>query len=116
MYSFKLFARDPWIGFPLVAASALNAVAWWYTARHLLPATETFFLHYTVVFGVDWVERSSYVLLIPLSGTVLVAVNLGLAWWLYRDERLLARLLPLFTCLLQAGMLVTLRLLFQLNP
>lgn len=115
MYSFKLFLRDPWIGWPALSAGLGVLFAWWFTLFYLVTVKDAFFLHYTVVFGVDWIASPALAVLLPAGGSVIFIANILATWWAYRTDPLLARLLLWANTLLQAGVIITLILLRGLN-
>lgn len=115
MFSPRLYLRDWWIFTPTVVLGVGLLVIWWYTFSHLSPTAQPLFLHYTVVFGVDWVGEWWKLWLLPLFATAVAAVNWAASWALYGREKLAARVLLVLTVLLEAGALAGLFVLGGLN-
>ena len=94
-------------GVVLGAGVILNAVLWglvWLIFPKDLPAA---ILHYNVDIGIDFVGEGSQIIMLPLMGTMLLAVNavLGLAVW-QADKRaswLLWSVLPFWQVVLLAA-------------
>ena len=115
MFSLKLYLRDRWILGPGLAAVGILGLLWGYTFRRLGPTPQSVFLHYTVVFGVDWVGSWWQLWLLPGFGTVIFLLNYLVGWFVYSQEKLAARALTVVTFLLMGAILVTLFRLGGLN-
>lgn len=101
----KLYLRDPWIFGPLTASFILQAAQWWYIAANVRSTADQIFLHYNIIFGIDLIGPWWKIFLPPAAGLAFLAINFFLSFFLYRFDRLLARLLPLFTVGVEAVLL-----------
>jgi hypothetical protein len=90
----------------LVGASvALNVLLWWLLYSKFHSQTEFIPLHYNIYFGIDLYGPWQRILLIPLSGTGIVFINLILSIILYRRARPMAYALMVITVLLEVLLL-----------
>lgn len=97
-----------------VIALLLNTAAWGLLFWKLPPTDNQVFLHYNTYFGVDKAGPWRQLLLIPISGTVIVALNAFHAFFFPRQQ-FADTLLLIVTPLLQFGLLGVLFLLVLLN-
>ncbi len=77
-----------------VAAFAPLAIQWAAILAFVVPRLGTLHflrLHYTAAQGIDWVDVWYAIFLFPIIGLAVFAVNLALALWLGKRNRLLGR-------------------------
>lgn len=115
LYSPRLYLSDRWIIFPAVISIVLLVIMWWYLIIHIHPTTDQLFLHYTVVFGVDLVGSWWKLYYVPVAGTAIFFINYGFSHFMYRPQKFLARLLAMFTILIEIFLIVAAWLLVALN-
>ena len=116
MYSFKLYLRDWWINLPLAISLALQGLMWWYGLTRLAPRrAEQVFLHYNIIFGVDWAGQWWQILYLPAAGAAVILINYGFSWLVYRTDKFYARLLSLAAALFQIGAAAALVFIVGLN-
>lgn len=101
MYSPKLLLKDRWVSLSLLIIATAQAIMWWYTVSRVRPSDQQFFLHSNIIFGVDLVGAWWKIYLVPTVGAIFLILNALLAWWLYRSDRLAARLVLIFTIVVE---------------
>ena len=115
MYHLKLYFkhRPNWVGLSL--ALLLNFLTWGWLIWHIRPQTDPIFLHYNILFGVDFIGAWWQVFYLPLSGLVIIGVNFFVGWSLFNRDKFIALLLQAASVLGNIFLLVTAALLVFLN-
>lgn len=93
MYSPRLFFRDFTVA---TSAVLMFAGVVWSFATVILkihPNKGQVFLHYNIIFGVDWVGDWWKMWFLPASIAAAVLVNIFAAWWLYGRNSIFAKFL-----------------------
>ncbi len=114
-YSPRLYLLDHWIQWPLGSSLLANLVGWWYLLGHIHPTGDPIFLHYTILFGVDYIGSWHLLLLPAVIGLLMIAVNFIFSFVIYRKSRFFSRLLALSTGILEVFLIVALVLIVGLN-
>lgn len=101
----------------LLLSIGLNLMAWvmlvWFTVPRL--ANPFLALHYTVYFGVDRIGPPWHLLLGPLLGSALLALNAALSFHWYVRDRLASAFLMTLSVFLEALLVVASFLMILLN-
>lgn len=100
---------------PLVASAALNLFTWGWLLFYIRKQTDPVFLHYTVLFGVDYTGDWYQVFVVPLSGLFVIAINMVLGWVLFQKDDFAGYVLNVVALVVQIILLVTAVLLVLLN-
>lgn len=114
-YSPWLYIRDRWIYLPGLGVLLLTVFIWWYILSRVHPTSDQVFLHYTIIFGVDLIGPWREILTPALSGLVITIVNFVVSWFIYSNNKLLARLLSLATFVIHIFLLIASVLMVRLN-
>lgn len=93
----------------------LNIVIWVWLLIEIRPQTEPVFLHYNILFGVDYVGEWWQVLYLPISGLVIIIVNAVMGWLLFSRDKFLAQILNGISLFCQLFLLIAAALLVFLN-
>ena len=91
----KKFFKHKSASVPLIlffASCVINAALWLYTAINYTSATDIVPLHYTIYFGIDFIDFKSKLFTYPLMGLAIIIVNTALAL-ICRQEKLIGYLL-----------------------
>ena len=115
LYSFRLYIRDRWIFIPGLGILAFLIFTWWHTVSQVRPTIDQFFFHYTIIFGVDLVGPWRGILLPGISGLAIAVINFAVSWFIYGNNRFLARLLMMATLILNIFLLLAAALLIKIN-
>lgn len=114
-YPLKLFVTRPAVLSAGAASLALN-IALWIALFFMFPFRDSqIFLHYTVLFGVDYIDAGWKIFGIPLFGLLVILVNFTLGWLLFSKDRFAAYLLGAGAVLAQVFLCLTSLLLIFLN-
>lgn len=84
------FAADPLSYTGLGVAALLNIIHWLILFSKIKPSKTQILLHYNVVTGPDLVSQSAYIYWIPLLALVLLIINVSIAAFFYKKEKLAA--------------------------
>lgn len=115
MYSIKLYFKH-WpnlIMLPL--AFLLNLATWFWLLLQIKPQTDPIFLHYNILFGVDYIGEWWKVLYLPIAGLFIFLVNGILGWVLFSKDKFATQLLNFMSVLCQVFILIAAALLVFLN-
>lgn len=115
IYPLKLYLkqRSNWLGLSL--ALLLNLVTWGWLGWNIRAQADPIFLHYNILFGVDFIGAWWWVFYLPLTGLVIIGVNGLIGWALFHKDKLIALLLQAVSVLSSIFLLVTAALLVFLN-
>jgi hypothetical protein len=92
----------------------LNLFSWfWFKSQ--LPNTSELFLHYNVLFGVDYIGESWRIYFVPLLGIIILFVNFLIGWFLYKKDKFMAHILNFTTLICQIIVVMVSFLLVFLN-
>lgn len=114
-YSPKVYWKDKWIWIPALIALVFQAAMLVYGAIYVRATTDSVFLHYNVVFGVDLIGEWWKVLHIPLSALIIFIINFGLSWWVYGQDNTLGRFLTFVAAFLSICLSIAFYLSVGLN-
>lgn len=115
MYPIKLYFKRPANLIPLVASLTLNLFTWGWLLFYIRQQDEPVFLHYTVLFGVDYTGDWYQVFVVPLGGLFVLVLNMVLGWILFHKDDFAGYVLNAVSLLVQIILLVTSVLLVLLN-
>ncbi|MEK7065198.1 MAG: hypothetical protein AAB963_02020 [Patescibacteria group bacterium] len=115
LYPIKLYFKNWPIFITTVVALCLNIAAWIWLLIEIRPQTEPVFLHYNILFGVDYVGEWWQVLYLPISGLVIIIVNAVMGWLLFSRDKFLAQILNGISLFCQLFLFIAAALLVFLN-
>ncbi|MBX4186835.1 MAG: hypothetical protein KW802_01065 [Candidatus Doudnabacteria bacterium] len=84
----------------------LNIIHWVILYIKIKPSHDNVLLHYNVVYGADFIERSLYLYWIPLLALVLLIINGIMAASFYKKEKLASYFLAIASIAVQIVFLV----------
>ncbi|MFH0857434.1 MAG: hypothetical protein V1848_01670 [Candidatus Magasanikbacteria bacterium] len=93
----------------------LNASVWVWLVWNIRPQDESIFLHYNILFGVDYIGDWGQMFSLPLIGITIFIVNAFLGWLLFRKTHFAAYLLLAMSVLCQIFLCIAASLLVFLN-
>ena len=115
IYPIKLYLKHRPTLVLLVLSGALNLATWLALVLQLQPQDDPIFLHYTILFGVDFLGPWSHAFVVPAFGLAILTVNGLLGWLIFHKEKFGALLLNSVSMLCQIFLLVGAQLLVFLN-
>ena len=100
--------------FTLLIASFVVAVAEWiFLFIKVKPQPDYIPLHYTITFGIDRIGPWYSAYLLPLSGTIMWCINVGLASLTIEHQRVTTMFIALLSLFIQCILLVAAFLIFK---
>ena len=93
----------------------LNLASWFWLFFQIHPQAEPIFLHYNILFGVDYVGEWWRIIFLPLSGLAIFLINTTLSWVFYGEDRFSAQFLHAIDVLCQIFILIASTILVFLN-
>ncbi len=115
MYPIKLYFKRPGNFVPLIISGLLNLFTWGWLLFYIRKQEDPVFLHYTVIFGVDYTGDWKQVFLVPLGGLFILLLNMMLGWLLFHKDDFAGYVLNAVALIIQIILLVTSVLLVLLN-
>jgi hypothetical protein len=93
----------------------LNILIWVWLFWEIRPQADSIFLHYNILFGVDYLGPWWQIALLPSAGLSILIVNAILGWVLYGRDSFAAYLLNTTATFSQIIILISSYLLINLN-
>lgn len=90
-YSPKLYFKDPYIIALFLLSFSLLGWSWWVAVQHFPKSAETVFLHYTIIFGIDFIGEWWKGWLIPGFSSAVFVFNSLISFVLYQRSKFLSR-------------------------
>ncbi len=115
MYPLKLYLKHPSTFVPLLFAFFLNLVIWGWLLYNIRFQSESVFLHYTILFGVDLTGPSYMVYSLPGLGLCLILFNAAIGWMMYEKDEFVAVISNTVSCVLHLFLLIATSILVFLN-
>lgn len=102
----KSFISDFKISASLGLSFLINIIHWLFLLSKIKIGTDKILLHYNVVYGADFVEKSYYLLMIPSLAFLSLVINLILGRYFYRKEKMAAYFLNFSSIVVQVVFLI----------
>ncbi len=115
MYPLRLYLRHRANLISFILSLSLNLFIWAWLLFYIRKQDYPLFLHYTVLFGVDYTGEWYKVFSVPLGGLCILLINFFLGWILFHKDDFAGILLNAITVFIQVIFLVTAVLLVFLN-
>lgn len=115
LYPLKLYFkyRASW---GLIGAAGLINLAHWITAsRYISAQTDSVFLHYNILFGVDYIGEGWRLLGLPTLGLTILLLNFFLGWSLFQTDKFVSLLANAVSAVCQILLLTATAWLIFLN-
>ena len=113
--SVKIYFRNRYNLLILILALLGNLFCWLWLGLKINAKLDIVFLHYNILFGVDYIDSWGKVFYLPLLGLALIVINTFLAWWLWSKDKLISIILHSITILCQLFLIIAAILLVYLN-
>ena len=115
IYPLKLYLRHRPNAMMLALSGLLNLAAWVWVAWYIRPQADPVFLHYNILFGVDFIGEWWRVFYLPLTGTLIIFANAVIGWFLFQRDKYIAYAFLGMAMLCQVFLLIGAALLVFLN-
>ena len=99
----------------LSISAVLNLATWIWLFWQIKPGEQTVFLHYNILFGADYVGPRWQIMVLPLTGLLILIVNVVLGWVFYNRDKFISHMLNGVSVFCQATLLLAACLLVFLN-
>jgi len=114
-YTLKLFIKDKFVLIAFFVSLGLLAGNFGYLISHIKPLNEGVFLHYDIVIGPnlhgDWWK----LYYLPITGAVILILNLIIAYFFYTFDKIFCRTLCFGTIFSELFLLIAAYLLIGIN-
>ena len=114
-YPLKLYIRKWPVAIFGGLAAILNLFSWVWLMVQIPDMGGQMFLHYNVLFGVDYIGEGWRMFLVPLLGLVIFIINMLASWILYRRDVFMSYILVGVTALCQIFVVIATVLVVFLN-
>lgn len=107
--------KDRLIFVSAVISAILNIILWLALAGKFGWSSETVPLHFSVIYGIDYLGSAWHVYQIPLTGLVMLGLNVWLAMLVYEKEKLFSYFLSFGNIVLHLALAAAAAALIALN-
>lgn len=115
LYPIKLYFKYLPNLITLSLSLLLNILLWIWLLWKINPGPDPVFLHYNILFGVDFIGEWWQVLFLPLAGLLIFLINGIIAWMLFSKDKFISLLLNAVSLLCQMIIFIAGALLVFLN-
>jgi len=115
VYPLKLYFKYKPNFIMLAAAILVNIFTWVWILFQIRPQDALIFLHYNVLFGVDFIGEWWRVYYLPLTGLFIIVINFVIGWLLFQKDKFISIILQSVSLICQIFLLVVSALLVFLN-
>ncbi|MFA4831401.1 MAG: hypothetical protein WC862_01585 [Patescibacteria group bacterium] len=115
IYPIKLYVKNLPNLVMLCASILLNLAAWFWLFWNIRSGDGTVFLHYNILFGVDYIGEWWKIVFLPATGILILILNTILGWILFQRDSFMTYLLNATSLLCQIFLFITASLLVFLN-
>ncbi len=115
MYPVKLYIKHLPNLIMIPLALLINISTWAWLLLQIKPQDETIFLHYNILFGVDYIGAWWKVLYLPVLGLFIFLVNTIFGWVMFPKDKFSAQVLNFVNLVCQIFIFIAAALLVFLN-
>jgi hypothetical protein len=116
MYPMRVYVKYLPNAVLTVVGFLLNLAAWiWPLWQLRVTSGEQIFLHYNILYGVDYVGEWWRVLYLPSTGLLILLTNFIMGWFLFHKDKFAAYSLNAVSVICQIFLLIAVALLVFLN-
>lgn len=115
LYPLKLYATRLSIAIPLGISALLNLLMWAWLIWRVPYGESQVFLHYNVLFGVDYIGQWWKMFFLPLMGIVIIMFNGAMGWVFFNRDKFIAHVFNGVSLIAQIFLLISSTLLTLLN-
>ncbi|OGH77980.1 MAG: hypothetical protein A2469_01180 [Candidatus Magasanikbacteria bacterium RIFOXYC2_FULL_40_16] len=98
-----------------ILAFLINLANWVWIIISIRPQKELIFLHYNILFGVDYVGEWWRVYLVAITGLVIFIFNFLLGWLLFNKDKFVSILMNIVNVVSQIFLIIATAILVFLN-
>ncbi len=114
-YPLKLYLKHRGTFIPLLISLLLNLGIWAWLLYNIGFQSDSVFLHYTILFGVDLTGPSYMVYSLPGLGLCLILFNACIGWMMFEKDKFVALAANMVSCVVHFFLLIATCILVFLN-
>lgn len=114
-YPIKLYFKSLPNLIMLLASFLINILSWLWLIFQIRPQQEDIFLHYNILFGVDYLGSWWKVFYLPIFGLLIFLINTIIGWALFGKDKFIAQILNAVNLFCQIFIFIASALLVFLN-
>jgi hypothetical protein len=114
-YPIKLYLKYKPNLIMLFLAILANILTWFWIIFRIRPQEDLIFLHYNILFGVDYIGEWWRVFYIPTIGLLILFINFVIGWVLFSKDKFISVILNAISVISGVFLLVIAALLVFLN-
>jgi len=115
IYPIKLYLKNLFNLITLILSLAINILSWLWLIFQIKPQQEDIFLHYNILFGVDYLGSWWKVFYLPIFGLLILITNNLIGWLLFGKDKFIAQILNAVNLFCQIFIFLAVALLVFLN-
>ncbi len=115
IYPIKLYLKYKVSWLLIGLALLLNVATWIWLAVSITPQENAIYLHYNILFGIDYIGEWWRVFGVPATGTAILLVNFLIGWFLFAKDKFVSLVVNSISLICQIFLLVMAGLLIFLN-
>lgn len=115
IYPIKLYLKNLFNLITLILSLAINILSWLWLIFQIKPQQEDIFLHYNILFGVDYLGSWWKVFYLPIFGLLILITNNLIGWLLFGKDKFIAQILNAVNLFCQIFIFLVVALLVFLN-
>lgn len=93
----------------------VNFLIWFWIIWQIRPQTEPIFLHYNILFGIDYLDVWWKIYYLPIAGLIMFMLNLLLSWFIFTRDKFISLLLNFTSLVCQVFLFIGALLIILLN-
>jgi hypothetical protein len=114
-YHPKVYWKDRWVAGSGIVLLISQIFMWVYALKVTPNTEEHLFLHYNIIFSVDLAGEWWKIFFVPIGGVLILFANVGMSWFLYGEDKILARFLSVIGAFLNLCIAWALYLILSIN-
>lgn len=114
-YPIKLYFKYRFNLVMFVLALLINIANWLWILLRIRPQDDLIFLHYNILFGVDYIGEWWRVYIIAITGLVIFITNFLIGWLLYNKDKFVSIIMNIVNVISQIFLLIATTILVFLN-
>jgi hypothetical protein len=115
LYPISLYLKYRVSWFFIGLSLFLNISTWFWLLWNIRPQEELLFLHYTILFGIDYLGEWWKILVIPIAGLIIIIINFSLGWLLFDKDKFVSLIVNGMSVVCNTFLLIAAALLVFLN-
>ena len=98
-----------------ILALLINIANWVWILLYIRPQNDLIFLHYNILFGVDYIGEWWRIYFVAITGLIIFIINFLLGWLLFSKDKFVSILMNIVNVISQVFLLIATAILVFLN-